>query len=300
MKRIFVLLTILLLPLAACSAGSDAQSAAPTLFAAPTPSPAPEEPRTIAVFGAEDAQTFLEGIRSAAAGAGVEIVSIDGGPNALAAYRPEGEAAAIVYLADAADTLPQASIPFYVFAAAGQSVPAGTPHLTYAAGDAPQLALDAALSYPPHLAPVRMIGLFSAEDSAAYAVWAAAKANADVFAKQEYFASTAETALADWLTETLTRYYPGMLDAIYAESGALAVAAADTLASLGRDDLEVFSAASDAGAAGKLSPILLCAAGANEADAGARCYVEAVKLLSGGTAENGTLSPTLSWYPENP
>ncbi|MEZ4628034.1 MAG: hypothetical protein R2912_08130 [Eubacteriales bacterium] len=54
-----------------------------------------------------------------------------------------------------------------------------------------------------------------------------------------------------------------MLDAVFAESGELAIAAADALASLGRDDIEVFSAGSDANVLQKLSPILVYAPGAD-------------------------------------
>ena len=119
-----------------------------------------------------------------------------------------------------------------------------------------------------------------------------------MFAKEEFFADASETVLADWLNEALTRYYPGMLDAIYAETGELAIAAADVLASLGRSDVEVFSAGSDADVLDKLSPILVYAAGANLADAGARCVAEANKLFSGEAAQSKILLPESFWYSE--
>ena len=102
------------------------------------------------------------------------------------------------------------------------------------------------------------------------------------------------------MNETLPLFYPGMLDAIYAETGALAVFAAESLASLGRDDIEVFSAGSDTNANAKLSTILVCAVGESLSDAGECCYGEAVKLLSGGSAQSGEHSPEAFWYSKNP
>ncbi len=184
---------------------------------------------------------FLRGVRTAAEADGnvVKILPLDGGLSALAEDSAVDADAAIVFLTGEA-TFPKTTLPVYVFAADGQSIVADTPHLTYNAAAAPKLALDSALSYPPHLAPVRMIGLFTSQSSAAYLIWSDAKASGTVFAKQEFFLEASDVSLADWLSETLSLYYPGMLDAIYAESGALAVSAAESLASLGRDDIEVF------------------------------------------------------------
>ena len=309
MKRLFVLFAILLLlPLPACTEGSVALSAqSPAVTNAITPSPVPEakqpdKPSVIAVFGADNSPEFLVGVRAACAACGskIEILPVSGNLSQLATYASTDADAAIVYLADSADQLPKASIPIYVFAAEGQSVSADVPHLTYSDDTAPQLALDYALSYPPHLAPVRMIGLFTSQSSPAYALWTSEKANGKVLAKEEFFLDTPEVSAADWLSETLPRYFPGMLDAIFAESGALAVFAADALAGLGRDDVEVFSAGTDANAAEKLSSILVCAVGINLQDAGARCFTEAAKLLTGATAESGVLPPATVWFSEKP
>ena len=269
--------------------------------AAPSPSPTPTPARVIAVLGAEDAEDFLAGVRAAVEADGniVEILPVSGKLSSLTSDSAANADAAIVFLSGNA-ALPKTALPVYVFAADGQTVSADIPHLTYNAAAAPKLALDSALSYPPHLAPVRMIGLFTSQSSAAYLLWSDAKASGTVFAKQEFFLDASEETLVDWLNETLPLYYPGMLDAIYAETGALAVSAAESLASLGRDDIEVFSAGSDANANAKLSPILVCAVGESFSDAGARCYGEAVKLLSGGSAQSDELSPEAFWYSENP
>ena len=307
MKRhLSIFAILLLLSLSACSESAavlPVQSQSPALISVITPTSPPESKApVIAIFGADEAPAFLEGVRAAceASGSGIEILPVSGGLPALADYSAEKADAAIVCLTGSQDQLPKASMPIYVFAAEGQSVSAEIPHLTYSGDTAPQLALDDVLSYPPHLAPVRMMGLFTSQSSPAYAIWTSSKASGKVFAKEEFFQDVSEVSLADWLCSTLPLYYPGMLDAIYAETGALAVFAADALASLGRDDVEVFSAGTDANAAEKLSSILVCAVGVNLNDAGVRCYAEAAKILTGATVESGVLPPATFWFGEKP
>jgi len=309
MKRVLVLFAILLLfSLTACSESEVSLSAQPQASdcasaATATPTPVPETKKSVlAVFGADEAPAFLEGVRKACeeSGSGIDILPVSGGLSQLATYASTDADAAIVFLTDSADQLPKTSIPMFVFAAEDQRVSTDVPHLTYSDDTAPQLALDYALSYPPHLAPVLMIGLFTSQSSPAYALWTSEKTNGKVFAKEEFFLDTPEISAANWLGETLPRYFPGMLDAIYAETGALAVVAADALAGLGRDDVEVFSAGTDASAADKLSSILVCAVGVSLNDAGARCYAEAAKILSGASAESSILPPETFWFSEKP
>lgn len=302
-RRLILFSLTLVLALSGCSAarlsGPDA-SFAPTQDAAATPSPAPTPEPVVAVFGAEDAPLFREGMLAAAKDGSYAVYFISGGVDALSSYRPPVAAAAVIYLAGAANTLPETDFPLYVYAANGQTVPDTIPHLTYLGAGTEQLALDSAIAYPPHLTPVRMIGLFETASGAASARWSAASQDGAVFAKRTYIAESSETSLSDWLADAFSAYSPGTLDAVFAETGTLALAAADMLASLGRDDLEVFSAGTDAGADRALSNILVCAVGANEKAAGALCYGEAAKLLFGGAAESGTLAPEALWYSPNP
>ena len=265
----------------------------------PTPTPTPG-PRVIAVFGADSATDFIAGVTSAAEGTEIEVDVVEGGVRALSTYVPEGNAAAIVYLTKKSEAIPAANIPVFAFAATGQSVSGGIFYLGYDGADEAQLALKSAIEYPPHLTPVRMIGLFTSQTSAAYTVFSSAKSAGQVFAKMEFFEDSSEVTLTNWLNDAFLSYYPGMLDAVYAETGALAVAAADVLASLGRSDIEVFSAGTDADAQAKLSQILVCAVGANAREAGARCFVEAKKLLQGGQAQSGILLPEPIWYSPKP
>lgn len=302
-KRAFPLLLIVVLAAvfaatSGCSApffAVPAETLAPTLSVSSVPSPSPTPIPEIAIIGAGDSEPFIEGAKEAAKDGPYTIVVIPGGISSRASFHPQGVAAVIVYLKKG-QTLPNTDLPIYVFSADGASLPAGIAGLTYQPRGTEQAALEEALSYPPHLAPVRMIGLFSSTSSEAYAVWTSAVAKGQVFSKREYFADTSEVPLEEWMTDMFSRYFPGMLDAVYAENGALAVAAADKLASLGRDDLEVFSAGTDSNALRSLSPILICAVGTDDKAAGARCYAEAVKQLSGQEAQSDPLSPEIFWY----
>ena len=305
MKRLAILFLglMLMVALSACAGGLPAVATQPPVraaSAAPAPSPAPTAPPVIAVFGAEDAAAFQEGVTEAAKDGGIEIRFVSGGLDALASHLPENASAAIVYLAEATSSLPQAQVPIYAFAAAGQPIPDAVPHLVYSNDGEAELALEHALSYPPHLSPVRMIGLFSTESSPAFALWSNAKTTGRVFAKMEFYLDTAETPLESWLLDAFSSYYPGMLDAVYAETGALAIAAAETLAGLGRDDIEVFSAGADSAVAQKLSPILICAVGSDEKEAGVRCFEGALSLLLRGAAQSDVLPPKSFWYSDKP
>ena len=292
-----ILMLLFCLAMSGCSAPFLMMSATPepTPNVSPTPSPSPTAEPVIAVFGTESGSAFGSGLSAAAKEGDIPLEFVSEGITALANYRAKGAAAAIVYL-DQNGSIPKSNLPVYVFSAGGTSLPAGSVGLRYQSLGTEQAALDEAIAYPPHLAPVRMIGLFTSANSKAYAVWSAAVAEGQVFSKREFIAGTNEETLEDWLADMFSRYFPGMLDAVYAENGALAVAASDRLASLARDDVEVFSAGTDAEALSALSPILICAVGIDWEAAGNRCYTEAAKLLSGQDVQSDTLSPEIFWY----
>ena len=297
-RRYAIILTLLLCAaMSGCSAPFFIVSATPepTPYVSPTPFPSPTAEPVIAIFGTESSSAFGSGLSAAAKEGGIPLEFVSEGITALASYHANGAAVAIVYL-DQNGTIPKSDLPVYVFSAGGTALPTGSVGLRYQSLGTEQAALDEAIAYPPHLAPVRMIGLFTSANSKAYAVWNDAIAKGQVFSKREFIADTSEETLEDWLADIFSRYFPGMLDAVYAENGALAVAAADRLASLARDDVEVFSAGTDAEALNALSPILVCAVGLDWEAAGERCYTEAVKLLSGQEVQSDTLSPEIFWY----
>ena len=262
------------------------------------PSPSPADEPYLAVFGAEASGAFQQGVSKAAESGKYPVVFESGGVAALADYQPKEPCVAILYLSGAEAAVPQSSVPVFVFAAEGQRVGADVPHLTYADAYAAETALDLAVAYPPHETPVRLIGLFTNEQSRAYTVWREAADNGRVFSKAELFLTepvpeetpapkkyppspTPVLSLEERLTALFSGFYPGMIDGVYAETGELAVAAAGVLASLERDDMEVFSASTSANAESLLSPLLVACVGLNAGEAGGLSYSAASALLGG-------------------
>ena len=307
--------------LVGCGVGSPFSAVSPTPVpsptASPTPTPSPTPAPYIAVFGAEGSSAFAAGISKAAESGEFPVTFESGYLDALSAYAPQGNCVAIVFLKNEQDALPQTALPFFVFASKGQRVDSATPHLTYADAYAAETALSYALAYPPHETPVRLIGLFTSEQSRAYTVFAQAASNGSVFAKASFFAvtpapeetpdpeaetpaPTPEPALAERLAEVFERFYPGMIDGVFAETGELAVAASEALASLGRDDMEVFSAATDAEAASLLSPLLVYAVGANDSEAGGLSYNAACAMLRGESVSPVVVLPQAFAYSPAP
>ena len=298
------------------AAATAAPSPSPASSASPAPTPSPESTPCIAVFGAEASGAFQQGVSSAAETGKYPVVFESGAVSELASYQPAGRCAAIAFLSGA-ETAPSASVPVFVFASEGQRVGADVPHLTYADAYAAETALSLALAYPPHETPVRLIGLFTSAESRAYTVWREAAESGRVFAKAEFFqiesipeetpapkkyppSPTPIPTLEERLTELLSGYYPGMIDGIYAETGALAVAAAGVLAQLGRDDMEVFAASTGANAASLLSPLLVACVGLNAEEAGGLCYNAASALLDGeAVAPFVVLPQTFAYDPKS-
>lgn len=259
--------------------------------------PAPE----VYVFGADDSGAFCAGVNAAADGAGIAVTFVPGGVEALLDFTPDGPAAAIVYLGGAADELPRTTLPLYVYAANGQTVPAAIAHLTYRRKGADATALELAIGWPPHETPVRLIGLFTSSSSAAYALWCEAVAAGRVYPKETFFLDDQDmTAASAWLAEQVAAYYPGMLDAVFAETGALAVAALHQELGQGREDFEIFSAGTDSNVLPVLSSVLPAAVGADEEQAGSLCFAAAAALLAGETANSAELTPTTFQFSGNP
>lgn len=265
----------------------------PTPTFTPSPSPEPTPEPVVAVFGADASLSFTQGVTAYAKDKPFALEFISGGADALAQYRPDGDAAAIVFLADSGISLPETDIPVYAYAADGQNVSSKIKHLTYGDVNAAIDMLNFAIAYPPHETPVRMIGLFTSKASRAYSVWNRAADAGRVFSKAVFFVSDSGRSAGEWLAEELSLYYPGMLDAVYAETGALAVAAVQALSDLDRNDIEVFSAATDANADCALSSVLVAATGADLYHAGELCCEGAEALLYGKEAKSGMLLPVL-------
>lgn len=302
------------LPLARAVA-SPTPVPSPTVMPTPTPSPSPAP--VIAVFGAQGASAFQDGVSEAASAGDYAVVFEPDPLDALSTYEPAGSCAAIVLLQSEEDAPPDASIPVFVFAAEGQRVSPDIPHLTYADAYAAETALSIAVAYPPHETPVRLIGLFSSAESRAYVVWREFSASGKVFPKAEFFLTepaqdntpepeegspspSPDRSLLEQFSALFSGFYPGMIDGVFAETGALGIAASEALASLGREDIEVFAASTTGGAQRLLSPLLVASVGANYFEAGGLCYSAASALLGGETVAPFVLLPQTFSYTPNP
>jgi len=304
---ISLLLTVLLGGCGGLSAPANGQSTATPgadSVSIATSSPTPAEPTPlpeIVIFGAEASRSFQQGLTDAAAEGEFAVTFVSGGMEALAAYQPQGAVCAVVYWNDSTVVIPTVGFPMFVYAACGQTGAGSNPMLVYDASGAAESALEAAITYPPHETPVRLIGLFASETSHGYAVWKEAAATGRVYSKAEFFLDDLEMQAASaWFAEQLDEFYPGMIDGVYAETGELAIAAIHQLRGRPREDMEVFSCSSDTDADLSLSSLMPVVVGADLYKAGELSYEAASALLQGKTVESSVLSPSTLEYSPNP
>jgi hypothetical protein len=193
-----------------------------------------------------------------------------------------------------ASVLSGLGIPAAVFTVGGGSAPQGISHISYDPAKELDKAFNAALAYPPHDAPVRLILMFESEDSAAHAAYQALYDQGMIFPKEKYVAADSESSVGDWLTGKLEDYVEGMLDAVFTENPALAAAAGDALAALSRTDMEVFCPGITPDIVSRMqeSPdVFAQAIGRNDALAGMLCVRAALGMLKGGEAVTQAYEP---------
>lgn len=266
---------------------------------APTATPVPTPAPVLVMTGFREG-TLTDKVRDAAEGAGLDPVS--SAQDALSELSFDGVAAMLVY-ADA-DTdwaavaqLYARGVPVLVVSDT-EAASDAYPNLTYDGASGTALALETALSYPPHDKPVRLIGLFSDAEGAAYALWQQGRADGSILSRAELVAD-AETNMAEWMDGTLKKWWvAGTVDAIFCETTALAMDAANALAVANRTDMEVFCAETDEELAALMEtyPDLLVAAVGMDNDALADACVRGLQtLLSGGSVADQAFLPTVLW-----
>ena len=135
---------------------------------------------------------------------------------------------------------------------------------------------------------MRLFGLFESEESEAAQVWNEAVSAGRVLSKGVYSADKAakEGSVTEWLGKKLERYYPGMVDAAFAETPALAAEAAALMEQLGRDDFEIFTVGSSvelSALAAKLPRILPASSDIDAEKAAAAVDTLLTALLAGET-----------------
>jgi len=280
---------------------------------APAPTPAPKEGLE-AVFdkaeisialvsnGDEAASSlFFEAATREAESMGLTVTANAAGSEFDAAVKKAAESAdmLVAFMPEDGDAsvLSGLGIPVAVFTAGDGSVPQGISHISYDPAKELDMALNAALSYPPHDAPVRLILMFESEDSAAHASYQELYDQGMIFPKEKYIAADSESSAGDWLTGKLEDYVEGMLDAVFAENPALAAAAGEALAALSRTDMEVFCPGLTPDIVARMQEypdVFAQAVGRNDALAGMLCVRAALNMLKGGGAVMQAFEPMVA------
>lgn len=318
-KKMAALLTaaMLCIMMLGCSAepavnGSPLPGESVSVTPAPTPTPAPKEGLeavfdkaeiSIAVVSNGDeaaSSLFFEAATREAESMGLTVAANAAGSGFDAAVKKAAESAdmLIAFMPNEgnASVLSGLGIPAAVFTANGGNVPQGISHISYDPAKELDMAFNAALAYPPHDAPVRLILMFESEDSAAHAAYQALYDQGMIFPKEKLAAADSESSAGDWLTGKLDDYVEGMLDAVFAENPALAVAAGDALAALSRTDMEVFCPGITPDIVSRMQKdpsVFAQAIGRNDALAGMLCVRAALKMLKGGDAVTQTFEPVV-------
>ena len=233
-------------------------TAQPTI--APTPVPKVgldavfgKEEITIAVISNADetgSELFFYGAQKEAQSLGVNLKTITAEnrfDTAVSETAQDGADAIIALLAHPPESYrsliaaSNSGLPICVFDMQKSTVPADFSQVYYNPVGEDALALNAALVYPPHDSPVRLILMFESRETQAYATFETLYAEGKIFPKEIYIAAEDEDAAPDaWLEKRLENYVEGMLDGVFAENAGLAISAVDALETLARTDMEVF------------------------------------------------------------
>lgn len=298
---LFGLVVLSLLSFAACAQQGEELRLFTTPTPSPTPSPSPTPVPSVALVNGGSDEAFTEGARRVVTKAGLSLISVECAPgdlSAVSSISTPGACALIVRVTDDMDDLSALSAyadPVLLYRAGERELPQGMAAVLPETEGSTEELLKAAVAYPGYIAPVRMIGLFTDRDSKAYTIWKQAVAEGRIMSKAtRFYDGNEENAkdFSEWLAARLKEFYPGMIDCIFAQTGALAVQASDVVAGAGRGELEIFAAGLD----GELQKtmrerptILVAAAGIDSEKAGEACARRALELLEGGSAAVTTL-----------
>ncbi len=187
-------------------------------------------------------------------------------------------------------------LPVAVFEMQKGDAPASVSHIYYTPDNEVGLALDAALSFPPHDTPVRLILMFESKETESYKLYQQLYDEGKIFPKEVYIASEEEKPAGEWLTAKLDGYIEGMLDGVYAEDTQLAINALDSLEAQSRTDIEVFCPGVTAATVERMekSPeVFAQSAGADTYLAGALSVRAALKGLKGEGSVTLELQPVV-------
>ncbi|MEG1524487.1 MAG: hypothetical protein RR224_01355 [Clostridia bacterium] len=292
---------VLMVTLLTVLSGCNMMNVGPLTLSTPTPEPTPEPTPSpipvVALVNAGEDKAFFKGVQESVEEAGLQFSGIDRGLSGLSTLLEKGACSVIVYVKDEMDDLTALSAleyPVLLYQAGSRPLPKNFAAVEPENGSSAVDMLSAALTYPPHNTPVRLIGLFDTREGDAFAIWTAGVTEGRVLSKGVYVAAeaAADELFADWLSAKLSRYYPGMVDAIYSETGSLAVETARVLAKADRADMEIFSAGTDGNVFEMMRTypkLLVAAAGVDPEAAGRACAERAIGLLAENQKDVTTL-----------
>lgn len=109
--------------------------------------------------------------------------------------------------------------------------------------DLPQLLLDSLLDFTLHEVPVRLFGLFTSRESAAYLAYDKRLEEGKIFSRGRYVQGVDEKEIGQWISDACEKYIQGTLDGIFCENDEIAELCVRKLAELERTNVEVYSAA---------------------------------------------------------
>lgn len=250
MKRLLCTLFILLM-LAGCTPATERPTSTPGLTEpvqtqTPALSPAPEPVRVLFVADCDtqDAADFFFGAAKSAHAEGWQISTFagDGFKDAVLLEKYDGILALITQQNTSVDDLSAVASQGTHIAIAdlrGHEPVDGVSYAYYDTTMAASAALDAAISYPPHDTPVRLIALLEKKGSPADEAFREGVQLGRVFSKASHYGTNAQD-VRNFMDEQLEAYVEGTIDAVYAENEHLAQTALDALSDLDRTDMEVF------------------------------------------------------------
>lgn len=316
-KKTAALLTaaMLCIVMVGCSAQPAANESAPagqSAASAPAPTPTPKvgleavfdkAEINIAVVSNGDEATselFFEAATREAQSMGLKVTTEAAGSGFDSAVAKAAETAdmLVAFMPEegSAGALSGLGIPAAVFTMGEADMPQEISHLSYDQSKELDAAFSAALTYPPHDTPVRLILMFESGDSAAHEAYKALYDKGMIFPKETYLAADSETEAGEWLTGKMDSFVEGMLDAVFAEDPALAIKAYDVLKALGRTDMEVFCPGITPDVVSRMQEnpeVFAQGIGRNDALAGMLCVRAALGMLKGGEAVTQAFEPAV-------
>lgn len=316
MKRLLVCILALALLLSGCTAiapeAPAEETPAPVITPEPTPVPTPT-PRPVTVLLVSDGlqtenDAFYEAARQMLESCqdGWVIETAEGGFSAVTENVYDGVVALRRNPQTSLATLTAAAslgIPVSLADASGAfaQVPEGISYFGLLPEETATSALMETLQFPPHNTPVRLIGLFTEEDSPADKAFAAGINKGMILKKSVHYETDVDMDTAAYMENIVNAYVAGLIDAVYAENMELAKIAIDTLKAHRRDDIDVFCVPS--GLLEEQTPYLAkwyfpLAMGITLESAGSAQAGELLRMINDGGTKIGILPMETQYYDE--